>query len=53
MLFVGRSKTAGVTVVELYRRPKESGEKIGVPAGTAFARFEGVVVGGKESYPPL
>ena len=37
--FVRRSKTAGASAVELRRRKRQAGEKIGVPVGTSFAIF--------------
>ena len=46
--FVGRSKIAGATAVELRRRQRQAGGKNGVPVGTAFAIFQGVIVRGKE-----
>ena len=46
--FVERSKASGTAAVELCRRQKQAGEKIGVPIGTVFAIFQDVVVRGQE-----
>ena len=46
--FVGRSKAAETAAVELRRRQRQAGEKIGVLIDTAFAVFQGVVVRGQE-----
>ena len=48
VFFVGRSKTAGATAVELRRRQRQAGDKIGAPVGTAYAIFHFAVVSGKE-----
>ena len=45
---VGRSKAAGTAAVELRRRQRQAGEKIGVIVGTGFALFKGVFVRGQD-----
>ena len=48
VFFIGRSKAAGTAAVELRRRQRQAGEKIGVIVGTGFALFKGVFVRGQD-----
>ena len=48
VFFVGRSKTAATTAVDLRRRRRQAGVEVAVPVGTAFAIFQSVIVCGEE-----
>ena len=51
--FFGQSETAGAVAVALRRRQGQVGQEVGVPVGTAFARFQGVAVRSEDFQPSV